>query len=91
MPESDEVEGAAAIERAREALALALIDANLPRFTFSAGVCDASVISFDQATLRADEGLLHAKNAGRDRVVSYRDIHAPDETKAESVDSRDQM
>lgn len=64
-----EVTGAVdALERVREALALALLDGHIPRFTFSAGVTEATT-DFAAATAVADASLLQAKQQGRDRVL----------------------
>jgi diguanylate cyclase (GGDEF)-like protein len=59
-----------AIERIRDALALALEDSSLPEFTCSFGITHSSVGHSAEAILRvADAGLLRAKELGGDQVV----------------------
>lgn len=69
LPGVSTTAAAAAIERVRGALTLELIEAEHPRFTFSAGIANAGGLEFEDALLIADQALLRAKDAGRDRVL----------------------
>lgn len=69
LPGVSTASAAAAIERIRGALTLELIQAEHPRFTFSAGIANAGGLEFEDALLIADQALLRAKDAGRDRVL----------------------
>lgn len=61
----------AVIERVRMELVAALSDGRTPMFTMSAGVADSAEAADSAAVLAlADERLLVAKRAGRDRVVA---------------------
>lgn len=58
------------LERVRDALSRAVTAAGVPAFTFSAGVADSGPgDSFHEVLRAADEALLSAKRAGRDRVL----------------------
>ena len=58
------------LERVRERLALALTSGRVPAFTVSFGVSDSmSAATFEEILANADEALLAAKTAGRNRVV----------------------
>ncbi len=70
MPDVEAGNACAAMDRVREALSLALIGGDHPRFTFSAGVAEANGEGFAETTARADAALLRAKGLGRDRVVT---------------------
>lgn len=63
-------EACVVVERLRSHLASLLAGSNLPRFTASFGVAEASgAPTFDDAVRAADIALLQAKSAGRDRIV----------------------
>lgn len=68
LPDTDVDDAAETIERFRDELSLALMNATLPQFTFSAGVAQ-SMLSFQHTTAMADAALLDAKGNGRDRVI----------------------
>jgi diguanylate cyclase (GGDEF)-like protein len=68
LPDTELQDAADIIDRLRELLSRALMNATLPRFTFSAGVAESD-LSFDHTTAAADAALLEAKRDGRDRVV----------------------
>jgi diguanylate cyclase (GGDEF)-like protein len=73
LPDCGAVEAAAAAERLREAIVLAnLSSGNAPAFTASFGVADSETFGDDFAHLvtMADGALRHAKQSGRDRVVT---------------------
>lgn len=58
------------LERVREHLALALTCGRVPAFTVSFGLTDSmSAATFDEIVVNADQALLNAKAAGRNRVV----------------------
>ncbi len=58
------------LERVRERLALALTSGRVPPFTVSFGVADSqSADTFSEIVNHADQALLDAKAAGRNRVV----------------------
>ena len=60
----------AVLERVRERLALALPSGRIPAFTVSFGVAtSADAATFDAVVAAADQALLAAKSAGRDRVL----------------------
>ena len=66
MLDADADSALAAVERFRVRLALAQVEAGVPRYTFSAGVATANADEDTQATLRrADRALYEAKLAGR--------------------------
>lgn len=66
MLDADAASAVSAIERFREHLGRARVEAALPPYTFTAGVATASVDEDTQATLRrADRALYEAKLAGR--------------------------
>ncbi|MFO8076331.1 MAG: GGDEF domain-containing protein [Egibacteraceae bacterium] len=59
------------LDRISEALTRATLEAGCPSMTFSAGVADTSQArDLDELLRLADEALLRAKDAGRDRVVA---------------------
>jgi diguanylate cyclase (GGDEF)-like protein len=66
-----DVDGAiATTERVREALALALMRASVPRFTASFGVAQRDTVGdLEDLVRRADQALYAAKEAGRNRTV----------------------
>ncbi len=58
------------LERVRERLALALTSGRVPPFTVSFGISDSmSADTFDEIVNNADQALLNAKAAGRNRVI----------------------
>lgn len=70
FPETATVDAVAALERAREALALTLAEGHAPGFTVSYGVADSNQgDSLDQIVAIADAALFQAKVEGRNRVV----------------------
>ena len=70
FPRCSAGEAAEVLERVREALASAVLAAEVPEFTYSVGVADAGPDdSFHDVLRAADEALLSAKRAGRDRVL----------------------
>jgi diguanylate cyclase (GGDEF)-like protein len=70
MPGIGAVEAVAAFDRVRLELEVALSDGRIPPFTVSAGVVDTSDSgSLDELITLADQLLLKAKRAGRNRVV----------------------
>jgi diguanylate cyclase (GGDEF)-like protein len=73
LPGVDADEAVAATERVREALAIALVDGHVPRFTASFGVTDTSSShhTLEELLRRADQALYAAKEAGRNRTVRY--------------------
>lgn len=69
LPESEKRTGRDVLERVRRELSANLLREPLPMFTFSAGVADTNEIRDWGLLLRlADQRLLAAKRAGRDRV-----------------------
>jgi diguanylate cyclase (GGDEF)-like protein len=75
----DQTEQAAAQfgERVRENLVLALADGTVPPFTTSFGVTVAEPgMELDDVIARADEALMFAKEAGRNRVVTTTEMAA---------------
>jgi diguanylate cyclase (GGDEF)-like protein len=70
FPRTGDSAAARVLERIRERLALALIAGHVAPFTISFGVAASSPAdTFDRVVAAADEALLAAKAAGRDRVV----------------------
>jgi diguanylate cyclase (GGDEF)-like protein len=70
LPECDIERATSVLERVRESLALALTHGSVPAFTVSFGLAGADDGStFAELTARADEALLAAKVAGRNRVL----------------------
>jgi diguanylate cyclase (GGDEF)-like protein len=71
LPESAKRNGFDVLERARLRLGAQLRAETMPRFTFSAGVADTSEVKDWTELMRlADQRLLAAKRAGRDRVLA---------------------
>ena len=71
LPESHKSNGSRVLERARLELVLRLSGHPLPPFTFSAGVADTTEAGDWSELLRlADQRLLAAKRAGRNRVLA---------------------
>lgn len=71
LPESEKRNGQDVLERVRRELHTNLLQEPLPMFTFSAGVADTNEIRDWGLLLRlADQRLLAAKRAGRDRVLT---------------------
>jgi diguanylate cyclase (GGDEF)-like protein len=89
LPDTDTADAIDAMERVRDALALAVGRGEAPRFTASFGVVhSADADTFDELVALADRALFAAKHAGRDRVASYdgaRTFHI--HTDAEAVPS----
>lgn len=70
FPHASPKDAAAVLERVRLELIVALGDGRTPAFTMSAGVADSSEAADHEAVLAiADERLLAAKRAGRNRVL----------------------
>ena len=70
MPRATKHHGSDALDRARLELAIALTGSTSPPFTFSAGVADTSEAREWRTLLGlADQRLLGAKRAGRNRVL----------------------
>lgn len=71
LPFSDAEAAADVLDRVRLELAMAVSDGRTPAFTVSVGVADTGEIDGYEALLNlADERLLAAKRAGRDRVLA---------------------
>lgn len=71
LPDSERRNGRDVLERVRRELHANLLSEPLPMFTFSAGVADTNEIRDWGLLLRlADQRLLAAKRAGRDRVLA---------------------
>lgn len=71
LPDSEKRNGRDVLERVRRELNTNLLCEPLPMFTFSAGVADTNEIRDWGLLLRlADQRLLAAKRAGRDRVLA---------------------
>jgi diguanylate cyclase (GGDEF)-like protein len=71
LPNSSKTSGSAVLERARHELHAQLSGVPVPSFTFSAGVADTDEAGEWSALLHlADQRLLAAKRAGRDRVLT---------------------
>ncbi|MEQ1698802.1 MAG: GGDEF domain-containing protein [Ilumatobacteraceae bacterium] len=71
LPDSEKRNGRDVLERVRRELNANLLGQPLPMFTFSAGVADTNEIRDWGLLLRlADQRLLAAKRAGRDRVLA---------------------
>jgi diguanylate cyclase (GGDEF)-like protein len=70
LPECDAEGAVAVLERVRERLALELMSGRIPAFTVSFGVAtSADATTFDEIVAAADQALLAAKSAGRDRTL----------------------
>jgi diguanylate cyclase (GGDEF)-like protein len=70
LPDCDVERATAVLERVRESLALSLNHGSVPAFTVSFGVATSDDGStFDETAAQADEALLAAKAAGRNRVI----------------------
>ena len=70
LPECSVENAIAVIERIRSQLRVALTGGSLPMFTVSFGIAASEVgLTFSQTLDAADQALLCAKRAGRDRVV----------------------
>lgn len=77
FPRCSTAEAGAVIERVRAALGDALGDGGAPEFTFSAGLAEAAPDEdFHDALRAADEALMSAKRAGRDRTLIASSIRA---------------
>lgn len=71
FPDLAETDAIAALERVRESLAIVTGDGRTPEFTASFGICGSDDASdLDETIQKADEALLGAKKAGRNRVMS---------------------
>ena len=71
LPFSDMTAAADVMDRVRLELQVALSDGRTPAFTVSVGVADTSEIDdYESLLALADERLLAAKRAGRDRVLT---------------------
>jgi diguanylate cyclase (GGDEF)-like protein len=70
LPHSDVTQSAPVLHRLREQLQVELASAEVPPFTYSAGLVDSSATSDYFVMLHAaDEALMSAKANGRDRIV----------------------
>ncbi|MFZ4585080.1 MAG: diguanylate cyclase [Acidimicrobiia bacterium] len=86
LPDCDTVTAVEVLERVRERFVRYLEAAAAPRVTMSFGVASGDAVGEFEATVaQADEALLAAKSAGRDRVIisggehaSIRSVPAPD-------------
>jgi diguanylate cyclase (GGDEF)-like protein len=71
LPNCDPRTAVAALERVRENLALALSSGRIPAYTVSFGVADSrDADTFNEIVMLADQALLTAKRAGRNRVLT---------------------
>jgi diguanylate cyclase (GGDEF)-like protein len=86
FPHASPRDAAAVLERVRLELIVALGDGRTPAFTMSAGVADSSEAPDHEAVLAiADERLLAAKRAGRNRVLmGDPSVSADDPSKVEA-------
>ncbi len=93
LPETTEADAALWAERARERLAALHIPKSIRglRITGSFGVaqCGPDMKNSEELVDRADQGLLCAKRAGRDRVVSYSTLVDAAEPKINSIGRND--
>ena len=79
LPECDTVGASAVAERLRTKLAEVVARGSVPTFTVSVGLASSSQASgFGEAIHLADEAMLEAKAAGRDRIVTFGTIVAVD-------------
>jgi diguanylate cyclase len=70
LPDCSTVTATSVLERVRENLAIALSAGHVPSFTVTFGVASSAYASeFDEIVAIADEALLDAKSAGRNRVA----------------------
>jgi diguanylate cyclase (GGDEF)-like protein len=70
LPDCSTITATSVLERVRENLAIALSAGQVPSFTVTFGVASSAYASeFDQIVAIADEALLDAKSAGRNRVM----------------------
>jgi diguanylate cyclase (GGDEF)-like protein len=70
LPDCSTITATSVLERVRENLAIALSAGQVPSFTVTFGVASSAYASeFDQIVAIADEALLDAKAAGRNRVM----------------------
>jgi len=70
LPDCSTDVAVAVLERVRENLALAIRTGQVPAFTVTFGVASSAYAeAFDDIVAIADQALLHAKAAGRNRVA----------------------
>jgi diguanylate cyclase (GGDEF)-like protein len=70
LPDCSTITATSVLERVRENLAIALSAGHVPSFTVTFGVASSAYASeFDEIVAIADEALLDAKSAGRNRVA----------------------
>jgi diguanylate cyclase (GGDEF)-like protein len=70
LPSCSIPEAVAVLERITQRLAVRLTSGQIPAFTVSFGLASSEqAVDFEQVVALADEGLLQAKAAGRDRIV----------------------
>jgi diguanylate cyclase (GGDEF)-like protein len=70
LPDCSTTQATSVLERVRENLAIALSAGHVPSFTVTFGVASSAYASeFDEIVAIADEALLDAKSAGRNRVA----------------------
>ncbi len=79
----------AILERLRERLALALTAGHVPSFTASFGVSQSNPLkTFDEIVATADDALLAAKAAGRNRVNLADEYHTDDLNESQTTQPR---